>query len=59
MRHQMPMGWLATVDEVANAACFLASGHASCITGERLVVDGAWSINAIRDTPERLGARGG
>lgn len=59
MAHEIPMGRLATVDEVAKAVCFLASDDASYITGETLVVDGAWSVNAIRDAPEWLTARGG
>ena len=37
---QMPMGRLATVDDVANAAAFLTSDVASYITGDTLVVDG-------------------
>jgi 3-oxoacyl-[acyl-carrier protein] reductase len=37
----MPMGRLASVDDVANAAAFLASDAASYISGDTLLVDGA------------------
>jgi peroxisomal 2,4-dienoyl-CoA reductase len=37
---QCPLGRMATIEDVANAALFLSSGAASFITGVTLVVDG-------------------
>jgi 3alpha(or 20beta)-hydroxysteroid dehydrogenase len=39
---RVPMGRPASVDEVAAAACFLASEEASFITGANLLVDGGY-----------------
>jgi NAD(P)-dependent dehydrogenase (short-subunit alcohol dehydrogenase family) len=39
----IPMGRLATLDEVAAAAVFLAGDDASIITGTSLLVDGGWT----------------
>ena len=39
----IPMGRLATVEEVAAAAVFLAGDGASIITGTSLLVDGGWT----------------
>jgi NAD(P)-dependent dehydrogenase (short-subunit alcohol dehydrogenase family) len=39
----IPMGHLATVDDVAAAAVFLAGDGAAMITGTSLLVDGGWT----------------
>jgi NAD(P)-dependent dehydrogenase (short-subunit alcohol dehydrogenase family) len=37
---RVPLARWGTADEIANAACFLASGDASYVTGQTLRVDG-------------------
>ena len=46
----IPMGRLGRADELARAACFLASDDASFMTGSALVCDGG--ITAAYTTPE-------
>lgn len=39
-----PLGWLATPEDIAPAAVYLASNEAEFVTGACLVVDGGWSV---------------
>ena len=39
----IPMKRYATMDEIADAVVYLASGNASYVTGQTLFVDGGWS----------------
>jgi NAD(P)-dependent dehydrogenase (short-subunit alcohol dehydrogenase family) len=43
IRAVVPAGRRGTVDDVAAAACYLASDAASYVTGHTLVVDGGWT----------------
>jgi len=53
---EIPLGRLATPDEIAGTVLFLASPDAAYITGQTIVVDGGWSILGIHDRPEWLTA---
>ena len=51
---EIPMGRMATPDEIAGTVLFLASDDAAYITGQTIVVDGGWSILGIHDRPDWL-----
>ena len=38
-----PIGKAASVEDIANAACFLVSSKADHITGQTIVIDGGWT----------------
>jgi NAD(P)-dependent dehydrogenase (short-subunit alcohol dehydrogenase family) len=44
MLTRIPLGRLATADEVAAAVCYLASPQAASITGQVLVLDGGLTV---------------
>ena len=47
VRQQTPLGRMGTVDDIANAALFLASDEAAYISGQTLRVDGAASTQKL------------
>jgi 3-oxoacyl-[acyl-carrier protein] reductase len=38
-----PIGKAASIEDIANAACFLVSSQADHITGQTIVIDGGWT----------------
>jgi NAD(P)-dependent dehydrogenase (short-subunit alcohol dehydrogenase family) len=38
-----PIGKAASIEDIANAACFLVSSKADHITGQTIVIDGGWT----------------
>jgi 3-oxoacyl-[acyl-carrier protein] reductase len=53
---EIPLGRMATPDEIAASVLFLASDDATYITGQTIVVDGGWSILGIHERPDWLTA---
>ncbi|MEP6639518.1 MAG: SDR family NAD(P)-dependent oxidoreductase [Chloroflexota bacterium] len=53
---EIPLGRMATPEEIAGTVLFLASDDASYITGQTIVVDGGWSVLGIHDRPDWLSA---
>ncbi len=54
MRLEVPMDRLAEAAEIARPAIFLASGDASYITGQCIIVDGGWTIQGVSERPDWL-----
>ena len=51
---EVPLDRLADAAEIARPAVFLASGDASYITGQCIVVDGGWTVQGVSDRPDWL-----
>ena len=51
---EIPMGRMATPEEIAGTVLFLASEDAGYITGQTIVVDGGWSVLGLHDRPDWL-----
>ncbi len=54
MLREIPMGRLATPEDIAGTVLFLASDDAQYITGQTIVVDGGWSVSGMHERPDWL-----
>lgn len=41
---RQPMGRIATADEIANLAVYLASDESAFVTGQTFIIDGGWTV---------------
>ena len=57
MASEIPLGRLATTEEIAGTVLFLSSDDAGYITGQTIVVDGGWTILGMHDRPDWLTSR--
>jgi len=54
MMERVPLGRLASPEEIAKVVRFLASDDASYITGQTIVADGGWTVQGINRAPDYL-----
>jgi NAD(P)-dependent dehydrogenase (short-subunit alcohol dehydrogenase family) len=58
MMERVPLGRLASPEEIAKVVRFLASDDASYITGQTIVADGGWTVQGINRAPNYLSNSG-
>jgi NAD(P)-dependent dehydrogenase (short-subunit alcohol dehydrogenase family) len=54
MLERVPIGRLATPEEIARVVRFLASDDAAYVTGQVIVADGGWTIQGVLRAPDWL-----
>jgi NAD(P)-dependent dehydrogenase (short-subunit alcohol dehydrogenase family) len=56
MLQRVPLGRLATPEEIAGVVLFLASDEAAYVTGQVVIADGGWTVQGLLHTPDWLTA---